>query len=130
MMKMDGRDSAECQNWEKKDIDDIIGFDLNDNNVKIVNSIISYKLKMSQNMKKEVRCRRKNGVFRERLPDFSLSFRQIRPLAVFGTRRKVALRGEGFAWVPALGSFLKLREVGVSPYLGFTLYLSVFQCFS
>ena len=23
MMKMDGRDSAECQNWEKKDIDDI-----------------------------------------------------------------------------------------------------------
>ena len=22
-MKMDGRDSAECQNWEKKDIDDI-----------------------------------------------------------------------------------------------------------
>ena len=25
--------------------------------------------------------------------------------------------------------FDKLREVGVSPYLGFTLYLSVFQCF-
>ena len=22
-MKMDGRDSAECQNWEKKDIDGI-----------------------------------------------------------------------------------------------------------
>ena len=37
--------------------------------------------------------------------------------------------GEGFAWVLDLGSFLKLREVGVSPYLGFTLYLSVFQCF-
>ena len=35
-MKMDGRDSAEYQNWEKKDIDDIIGFDLNDNNAKIV----------------------------------------------------------------------------------------------
>ena len=35
----------------------------------------------------------------------------------------------GFAWVPDLGSFLKLLEVGVSPYLGFTLYLSVFQCF-
>ena len=35
----------------------------------------------------------------------------------------------GFAWVPDLGSFLKLREVGISPYLGFTLYLSVFQCF-
>ena len=25
MMKMDGRDSAECQNWEKKDIKVIIG---------------------------------------------------------------------------------------------------------
>ena len=44
-MKMDGQDSAECQNWEKNDIDDIIGFDLNDNNAKIVNSILSYKLK-------------------------------------------------------------------------------------
>ena len=32
-------------------------------------------------------------------------------------------------WVPDLGSFLKLREVGVSPYLGFTLYLSVLLCF-
>ena len=25
MMKMDGRDSAECQNWEKKDINVIFG---------------------------------------------------------------------------------------------------------
>ena len=32
-------------------------------------------------------------------------------------------------WVLDLRSFDKLREVGVSPYLGFTLYLSVFQCF-
>ena len=55
MMKMDGRDSAECQNWEKKDMDDIIGFDLNDNNAKIVNSIISYKLKMNQNVKTKKR---------------------------------------------------------------------------
>ena len=62
--------------------------------------------------------------FRER--NFSLKIRAIRPSAVFGTRRKAALRGEGFAWVPDLGSFLKLLEVGVSPYLGFTLYLSVF----
>ena len=45
MMNLDGRDSAEYQNWEKKDIDGIIGFDLNNNNAKIVNSIISYKLK-------------------------------------------------------------------------------------
>ena len=60
---------------------------------------------------------------------FSLKIHAIRSSAVFGTRRRTALRGEGFSWVPDLGSFLKLREVGVSPYLGFTLYLSVFQCF-
>ena len=35
-MKMDGRDSAECQNWEKKDIMVIIEFVLNENNAKIV----------------------------------------------------------------------------------------------
>ena len=60
---------------------------------------------------------------------FSLKIRAIRPSTVSGTRRKAALRGEGFVWVPDLGGFLKIREVGVSPYLGFTLYLSVFQCF-
>ena len=70
-----------------------------------------------------------NGGFREKVSDFSLDLRQIRPSAVFGTRRRTAPREEGFAWVPDLGSFLKLREVGVSPYLGFTLYLSVLQCF-
>ena len=32
-------------------------------------------------------------------------------------------------WVPDLRSLDKLLEVGVSPYLSFTLYLSVFQCF-
>ena len=63
------------------------------------------------------------------MSSFSLSFCAIRPSAFFGTRRRTALRGESFAWVPDLGSFLKLREVGVSPYLGFTLYLSVLQCF-
>ena len=65
----------------------------------------------------------------ERESSFSLEFWAIRPSAVFGTRRKAALRGKGFAWVPDLGSFLKLREVGVSPYLGFTLCLSVFTMF-
>ena len=67
--------------------------------------------------------------FLERESHLSQKIRAIRPSAVFGTRRKAALRGEGFAWVPDLGSFLKLLEVGVSPYLGFTLYLSVFRCF-
>ena len=63
--------------------------------------------------------------FRERERDFSLVFRQIRPSAVFGTRRKVALRGEAYAWVPDLRSLDKLREVWDLSYLGFTLYLSV-----
>ena len=67
--------------------------------------------------------------FLERVSSLSLSFCAIRPSAVFGTRRRTALSGEGFAWVPDFGSFLKLREVGVSPYLGVTLYLSVFPCF-
>ena len=30
MMKMNGRDSAECQNWEKKDMTVILEFVLND----------------------------------------------------------------------------------------------------
>ena len=52
MMEMDGRDSAKCRKSKLGDIDDIIGFVLNDNNAKIVNSIISYKLKRSQNVKR------------------------------------------------------------------------------
>ena len=70
-----------------------------------------------------------NDFFRERMSSFSLELQEIRPLAVFETRRKAALREEGFAWVPDLRSFSKLREVGVSPYLSFILYLSVFTMF-
>ena len=62
--------------------------------------------------------------FRVRECHFSLEYRAIRPSAVFGTRRKAALRGEAYAWVPDLRSLDKLREVGVSPYLGFILRLS------
>ena len=57
------------------------------------------------------------GVFRVRRLDLSLEIRTIRPSTVFGTRRKVALRGKGFVWVPDLRSLDKLLEVGVSPYL-------------
>ena len=53
MMEMDGRDSAKCRKSKFGDIDGIIGFVLNDNNAKIVNSIISYKLKRSPNVKKK-----------------------------------------------------------------------------
>ena len=44
-------------------------------------------------------------------------------------RRKAALRGETYAWTLVLGVFDKLREVGVSSYLSFTLCLSVFTMF-
>ena len=59
----------------------------------------------------------------------SLKIQAIRPSAIFGTRRRTTLRREGFAWVPDLGSFLKLREVGVSPYLGFIPSLSTLSMF-
>ena len=65
----------------------------------------------------------------ERKSDFSLESWKIRPSAVFGTRMRTALRREGFAWVPNLGSFFKLLEVGVSPYLGFSLRLSTMLMF-
>ena len=68
-------------------------------------------------------------IFSVRRSGFSLEIRTIRPSAVFGTRRRTALRGKGFAWVPDLGSFLKPREVGVSPYLGFIPALSTLQMF-
>ena len=45
----------------------------------------------------------KNGViFSVRRSDFSLKIRAIRPSAVFGTRRRTALRGEGYVWTPDL----------------------------
>ena len=73
--------------------------------------------------------KRKWQLFSERESSFSLEIREIRPSAVFGTRRRTALRGEGFTRVPDLGSFLKLREVGVSPYLGFIPSLSTLRMF-
>ena len=42
MMKMDGQDSAECQNWEMKDKMVILEFVLNELNDKITNSVVSY----------------------------------------------------------------------------------------
>ena len=60
---------------------------------------------------------------------FSLGLREIRPSELCGARRKAILRSEGNAWVPVLRSFDKLGEVGVSPYLGFILYLSTLLMF-
>ena len=68
-------------------------------------------------------------IFSERTSTFSLESWEIRSSAVFGTRRKAALRGETYAWAPNLRSFDKLREVEVSPYLGFTICLSTLLMF-
>ena len=57
--------------------------------------------------------------------NFSLGFPLIEPSDFFGPRSKVVLRIEGFTWALVLGSFDKLREVGVLSYL---LYL-LFKCF-
>ena len=57
------------------------------------------------------------------MSSFSLEYRIIRPSTVVGARRKAALRIETYAWASDLRSFNKLREVEVSPYLRFTLYL-------
>ena len=67
--------------------------------------------------------------FSERKCSFSLHLRAIRPSEFFGTRRKVVLCGEAYAWAPILGSFVKLREVWVSPYLCFILYLCTLLMF-
>ena len=40
-------------------------------------------------------------LFRER-GCFSLEYREIRPSAVFGPRKKNVLRGTGYAWTPGL----------------------------
>ena len=105
----------------------ILEFVLNDNKTKQNSDLLHLK------KEKKKSCRGDAGshfqTFRERRSSFSLSFCAIRRSAVFGTRRKAALRGEGFAWVQDLGSFLKLREVGVSPYLGFILSLSTLSMF-
>ena len=62
---------------------------------------------------------------RERKCAFSLDFRSIGPSIFDGVRRKVVLRGEDYVWAPVLGSFDKLREVGVLSYLFYPL----FKCF-
>ena len=63
------------------------------------------------------------------MSSFSLEYRAIRQSKVVGARRRAALRGETYVWTPALGVFDKLREVGNSPYMGFTLCLRAMSMF-
>ena len=62
------------------------------------------------------------------MTSLSLDSRLIRPSEFYGTRRKVALRIEAYAWAPILGVFHKLREVGFHPTC-FTLDLRALLMF-
>ena len=53
MMKMDCRDSAEYQIWEKKDIIGILDFDFKSQSDKIVYSVVSPIQKETKNVRKE-----------------------------------------------------------------------------
>ena len=55
--------------------------------------------------------------FRERSSIFSLEFPDIGQSVSGEARSKVAPHCKGYAWVPVLGSFDKLRKVGVFSYL-------------
>ena len=105
------------------DIMVILEFVLNDNKTKRNSDLLHLKKEKKKSCKGDARSHFQT--FRERGSSFSQSFCSIRPSAVFGMKRKAALRGEAYAWVPDLRSLDKLRGVGVSLYLGFTLYLSV-----
>ena len=59
---------------------------------------------------------RKGRVFRERKSNCSLDFLVFEPLNFVKPRSKVVLHGKGYAWAPVLGSFDKLRKVGVFSY--------------
>ena len=62
-------------------------------------------------------------VFRERKCNFSLEFPAYGLSDHDGPRSKVVLPDEGYAWALVLGSFDKLRMVGVFSYLVY-FYLS------
>ena len=56
------------------------------------------------------------------MSNFSLRSRAIGQSDFDGARREAVLRGEDNAWTPVLRVFDKLREVGVSSYLFYTLF--------
>ena len=110
---------------ERRDIDVIFGI-VNEENDKRANSAHLLPQIEDKNVNQRGGCSEVQiFISRERESHFSLDLRAIELLKSFEPRRKAALRREAYAWTPILGSFVKLRELGVSSYLGFTLYLSV-----
>ena len=128
--KMDGRDSVECQNWRKKGQNWHFLNCLSDTKDKARIVLVFFKTKEAKRGNEAGDLQWAAEIdFRERTSSFSLKYWAIRPSAVFGTRRKAALRGAGYAWTSDLRSFDKLLEVGVSPYLGFIHSLSTLSMF-
>ena len=68
-------------------------------------------------------------IFSVRRSSFSLRSQAIGPLDFDGVRRENVLRRAGYAWTPDLWSFLKLQDVGFSPYLSFYSHLNVLLMF-
>ena len=68
------------------------------------------------------------AIFRERNTSFSL-FARDPTVGSLRSKKESSLHDETYAWASDLRSFDKLREVGVSPYLGFILYLSTLLMF-
>ena len=66
---------------------------------------------------------------RERRSNFSLDFPAYGPSDRFGPRRKVVLRGEGYAWAPVLGSFDNSKRYGSSPTWLFFVLRAVLMVF-
>ena len=93
------------------------------------NSVISSKMKSKSAVGEEEQLEIFLFSFSERMSSFSLKIRAIGPLDFDGARRENVLRGVGYAWTPDLWSFLKLQEVGFSPYLGFIPIFNVFRMF-
>ena len=73
----------------------------------------------------ERRANREGENFREKVSNFFLDFPVIGP-SIFGeARSKVAPHIKGYAWALVLGSFKKLRKVGVFSYLVYSLAKSL-----
>ena len=106
---------------------DVILEILNEENDKIMHSLIIFKLEKGKNVReRNVRCMGYGWfLFRERRTSFSLNFWLIRLSEFFEARRKVVLHGKACSWTPVLRSFDKLHEVGVLSYL---VYFR-FKCF-
>ena len=60
---------------------------------------------------------------------FSLEYREIRPSAGFGTRRRNVLRGAGYAWTPGSGVSSNSLRYDFLPTCVLFPFLSVFPCF-